>query len=222
VSDAAANGLEASVLCAGEVPAKAPSRRMAADTAWARDPMNDFLAQVEHQAYRMAHYALWDHELALDIVQDSMLKLVQRYREKPPTEWPALFFTILNNRINDARRQRLLHRGIGKIISLFDRRPPDGHDDAPDPLETEFAGSRAHEPETASNARRTRRHIDAAVGRLPARQRQVFLLRETQGLGVQETARILGCSEGAVKQHHFRALQTLRVLLAEVWDHEQP
>ena len=91
-----------------------------------RDPMNDFLAQVEHQAYRMAQYALWDHELALDVVQDSMLKLVQRYRGKPAGEWPALFFTILNNRINDARRQRLLHKGINKIISLFDRQRPEG------------------------------------------------------------------------------------------------
>ncbi len=186
-----------------------------------RDPMNDFLAQVEHQAYRMAQYALWDHELALDVVQDSMLKLVQRYREKPPVEWPALFFTILHNRINDARRQRLLHKGINKIISLFDRQKPEGHEDLPDPLETEFAGSRVHEPEEEFTARRTRHHIDNAVRQLPARQRQVFLLRETQGLGVQETAQILGCSAGSVKQHHFRAMQALRQLLAEVWDHEQ-
>ena len=196
-------------------------RADAAHVLETRDPMNDFLAQVEHQAYRMAQYALWDHELALDVVQDSMLKLVQRYREKPAGEWPALFFTILNNRINDARRQRLLHKGINKIISLFDRHRPEGQDDLPDPLETEIAGSRAHEPEEEFTARRTRRHIDSAVRQLPARQRQVFLLRESQGLGVQETAQVLGCSEGSVKQHHFRAMQALRRLLAEVWDHEQ-
>ena len=194
---------------------------MSMETTAARDPMNDFLAQVEHQAYRMAHYALWDHELALDIVQDSMLKLVQRYREKPPVEWPALFFTILNNRINDARRRRLVNKGVNMVISLFDRHKPEDHEDMLDPLETDIAGSRSHEPETALGARRTRGHIDAAVAKLPARQRQVFLLRETQGLGVQETAQILGCSEGTVKQHHFRALQALRLTLAEVWDHEQ-
>jgi RNA polymerase sigma-70 factor (ECF subfamily) len=114
-----------------------------------------------------------------------------------------------------------LHKGINKIISLFDRPKPEGAEDAPDPLETEFAGDRAHEPEVEFTARRTRRHIDNAVRQLPARQRQVFLLRETQGLGVQETAQILGCSEGSVKQHHFRAMQALRLLLAEVWDHEQ-
>ena len=185
-----------------------------------RDPMNDFLAQVEHQAYRMAHHALWDHDLALDIVQDSMLKLVRRYREKPPVEWPALFFTILNNCINDARRRRLLSKGVNMVVSLFDRHKPEDRVDMPDPLETDIAGSRAYEPETALAARRTRHHIDAAVAKLPARQRQVFLLRETQGLGVQETAQILGCAEGSVKQHHFRALQALRLTLAEVWDHE--
>jgi RNA polymerase sigma-70 factor (ECF subfamily) len=185
------------------------------------DPMNDFLAQVEQQAYRMAQYALWDHELALDVVQDSMLKLVQRYREKPPAEWPALFFTILHNRINDARRQRLWHKGINRIISLFDRQKSDAQEDHPDPLETEIAGSRVDEPEEKFTAGRTRRQIDHAVRQLPARQRQVFLLRETQGLGVQETALILGCSEGSVKQHHFRAMQALRLSLAEVWDHAQ-
>lgn len=203
-------------------PGASGGRAVAAPMEETRDPMNDFLAQVEHQAYRMAHYALWDHELALDVVQDSMLKLVQRYRGKPAVEWPALFFTILRNRINDARRQRLWHKGVNRIISLFDRQKTDEHGDQADPLETEIAGSRLHEPEEEFTARRTRRHIDQAVRRLPARQRQVFLLRETQGLAVQETAQILGCSEGSVKQHHFRAMQALRLLLAEVWDHEQP
>lgn len=213
--DRAVVALSASTVSAGCAPAGAAYRLET------RNPMNDFLAQVEHQAYRMAHYALWDHELALDVVQDSMLKLVQRYRDNSPDEWPALFFTILNNRINDARRQRMLHKGISKIVSLFDRQKPEGQDDLADPLETEIAGSRAHEPEEELTARRARHSIDNAVRQLPARQRQVFLLRETQGLGVQETATILGCSEGSVKQHHFRAMQALRQLLAEVWDHEQ-
>jgi RNA polymerase sigma-70 factor (ECF subfamily) len=182
------------------------------------DPMNEFLAQVEHQAYRMAKYALWDHELALDVVQDSMLKLVEHYTDKPPGEWPALFFTIVTNRINDARRKRLLQKGVDRVVALFGGRKSD--DDTDQPPELEIAARANDEPEALAGARRTRRHIDAAVGQLPERQRQVFLLREAQGLGVQETAQILGCSEGTVKQHHFRAMQSLRRLLAEVWHHE--
>ncbi len=67
---------------------------------------------------------------------------------------------------------------------------------------------------------RRRRALEQALGELPLRQRQVFLLREWQGFSVEETARILGCSAGAVKQHHFRALKALRGKLAEVWHDE--
>jgi RNA polymerase sigma-70 factor (ECF subfamily) len=59
------------------------------------------------------------------------------------------------------------------------------------------------------------------VGTLPERQRQVFLLREQLGLSIQQTADTLGCSANSIKQHHFRALRSLRAQLAEVWEHEQ-
>ncbi len=41
------------------------------------------------------------------------------------------------------------------------------------------------------------------------------MLREWLGFSIKETAGILGCTEGSVKQHHFRALQSLRAKLGE-------
>jgi RNA polymerase sigma-70 factor (ECF subfamily) len=202
------------------LPGVSPSS-LALEAGASRDPLNDFLARVEHQAYRMARHALWDHELALDVVQDSMLRLIERYKEKSAAEWPPLFFTILNNRINDARRARRLRDGISKVVSLFGlRKPADGQDEA-DPAELEIEDGAGSGPEQLIAGRRIGDHIDHAVGQLAPRQREVFLLRELQGLSVQETAQALGCAEGSVKQHHFRALQSLRRLLAEVWDHEK-
>ena len=173
-----------------------------------------FLQGVEHKGYRIALYALRDRDTALDVVQDAMLKLYEKYSGRPAKEWPALFFTILNNRITDVRRWRMLRETAGKLVSFFHSRPDDEEDDL---LEAGLGVDRdEREPEQVAYGS----HIDRAVSSLSDRQRQVFLLRESQGFSVRDTAEILGCSEGSVKQHHFRAMQALRAELAEVWDHD--
>lgn len=173
--------------------------------------LDGFLAEVQQRAYRFAFYELWDREAALDAVQDSMLRLTERYADRPASEWPAIFFTILRNRTTDVKRWRLLERVRGLVRG--ERR-----DDGAPELWDGVAGP-AHElPEAQVAAREQRAAIDTALRALPERQRQVFLLREWQGLSTLETAATLGCSAGAVKQHHFRALKALRARLSEVWD----
>ena len=179
----------------------------AAATAPALDA---FLREVEQKAYRFAHYELWDRDAALDAVQDSMLRLATRYRDRPPAEWPALFFTILRHRTVDAQRARRLER----LRGFFTGRRRDDADDAP--AIWERLPAPAHEgPEAIAATAQRREALDTALRQLPARQRQVFLLRELQEFTTQETAQVLGCSIGTVKQHHFRALTALRALLTE-------
>lgn len=180
--------------------------------------LDAFFEDVEKRAYRVAVYTLKDEQAALDAVQDAMLKLVEKYSGRPSQEWPALFFTILNNRMIDIQRWGRLREAGGKLISLF--RSHDNGDE--DLLETGLGSDylMADRPEVASWSRELHNRIDSAVSKLSERQRQVFLLREWQGFNVRETSEILGCSEGSVKQHHFRAMQALRKLLAGVWDDE--
>lgn len=181
--------------------------------------LDAFFADVEKRAYRMAVYTLKDEQAALDAVQDAMLKLVEKYSERPSAEWPALFFTILNNRMIDIQRWGRLREAGGKLISLF-RNHDNGDEDL---LETGLGSDNfiADRPEVASWSRDLHNKIDNAITKLSDRQRQVFLLREWQGFNVRETSEILGCSEGSVKQHHFRAMQALRRHLAGVWEDEK-
>jgi RNA polymerase sigma-70 factor (ECF subfamily) len=174
--------------------------------------IDSFLASIEHRAYRFALYELWDREAALDAVQDSMWRLVERYADRPAGEWPALFFTILRNRTTDAKRWRVAQR----LRGLLGGTSKSERDDREDIWMTLPAPE--HEtPEAEQTATEQRRALERALAELPTRQRQVFLLREWQGMTTIETARTLGCSEGSVKQHHFRALRALRGKLSEVW-----
>jgi RNA polymerase sigma-70 factor (ECF subfamily) len=187
--------------------------------------LEDFFSRNEENAYYVAYAALWHRETALDVVQESMVRLIEYYRDKPAGEWPALFRTILNSKINDARRRRLMEQGKLKLVSLTGLFQKQGEDSNP-MTEYEVAASDRDDgitaPEVETVTAELRTHVEAALQALSERQRQVFILREWRGMTISETAQTLGCSENSVKQHHFRAMRELRKQLAEVWEHAQP
>ena len=173
--------------------------------------LNQFLAGVELKAFKIAQAALRHEDDALDAVQDAMLQLARAYSDRPPEEWKPLFYRILENRIRDMQRRRTVR---GRIMAWLPLRGEDD-DEEFDPV----AQAPSLEPQPVR-----RLELDEAVGaleraleRLPPRQRQAFLLRTLEGLDVAETARAMGCSEGSVKTHYFRALQALRAQLGELY-----
>ncbi len=188
-----------------------------------QSPLNNFLAGLQEKAYQVAYGALWDRETALDVVQESMLRFVQYYRDKPETDWPALFRSVLNSRINDQRRKRLLAGTKRKLLSLTGLGLADA--DCDERMSEAELPTAPHEegisdPEAGVTSTQLKQQIERALATLAERQRQVFLLREQLGLSIRDTADILGCSENSIKQHHFRALRAMRAQLSEVWDHE--
>lgn len=150
--------------------------------------------------------AVGNDDEALDIVQDAMLKLAQRYSNRDETEWGPLFHRILQSKIRDwYRRSKVRNRwrvwfgGGGKDTGDFES---DIIDQTPDP------GARAPEQEMAT--RQELAVLEQAIANLPARQQQAFILRSWEGLNVAQTAGAMGCSTGSVKTHYSRALQFLR------------
>jgi RNA polymerase sigma-70 factor (ECF subfamily) len=170
-----------------------------------------FLAEVERRAFKIAQIAVRDVDDALDIVQDAMLQLARRYGARPSGEWKPLFYRILKNRIHDCQRRRAVR---GRVIAWFGGRA-DEDDETPDPVEA----AASHEPAPGERVQveETLQALERAIGELPARQQQAFLLRNFEGLDVTQTAAAMGCSEGSVKTHYFRAVQTLRERLGEFW-----
>src|SRR5258706_2192762 len=176
----------------------------------AQRAMDSFLAEVERKAFRMAQIALRHEQDARDAVQDAMLKLVRSYAGRPPAEWRPLFYRILENCIRDLQRRRTVRGRVMAWLPFQD----DGDEDA-DPIAT--APDHAPGPQAQLQGQELMAAIEAALGGLPARQRQAFLLRNFEGLDVAATAAAMGCSEGSVKTHYFRAVQELRQQLGEFW-----
>jgi len=175
--------------------------------------LSDFFAEVERRAYKQALFAVRDDHQALDIVQDAMLKLTERYSGNPATELPLLFQRILQNTIRDFyRRQKVRALWTTPISSLFG---PDADPDT-DPLETlEVQDDSKFSEPPAEQLERSQvlALIEKALEQLPARQRQAFLLRYWEELDVAAAAKIMGCSEGSVKTHCSRAVHALAVVL---------
>ncbi len=176
----------------------------------ARLSMDKFLATVERRAYAMAYTALRDRDEALDVLQDAMLKMVRHYRHKPPSDWLPLFYRILNNRINDSFRARKTHR---RLFGWLGSAATEDERDA-DPLE-QIADPARDTPVERFEQRRRVVALERAVGQLPRRQREAFVLRCWEGLSTEDTARAMSCTQGSVKTHYFRALQNLREKLEE-------
>lgn len=171
--------------------------------------LNQFLASVEVKAFKIARAALRHEEDALDAVQDAMLQLARAYAGRPAEEWRPLFYRILGNRVRDMHRRRNVRARVMAWLPGF----RDEEGEAEDPIAS--AESPEPQPLRRLETDEAMRALDAALAALPDRQRQAFLLRSLEGLDVAETAAAMGCSEGSVKTHYFRALQTLRAKLGD-------
>ena len=142
-----------------------------------------------------------------------MLKLAEKYSARPIAELPLLFQRILQNAIRDFFRRRKVR---SLWTTLFSALTPHRDDDDADPLETleSVAGpTQQRGPEAQVEQVQLLDLIEKEIEKLPARQREAFLLRYWEELDVAETAAVMGCSEGSVKTHCSRATHALAAAL---------
>ena len=171
--------------------------------------LSDFLKSVEKRAFKRTAYAVRDDDAALDIVQDAMIRLAEKYADRPLAELPLLFQRILSNATMDWFRRQKVRNAVVHNLSDFESPDDDGDFDLLETLETAdgMLGSESA-AESVSRAQ-ILLLIDTEVAQLPTRQREAFLLRYWEELDVAETAAVMGCSEGSVKTHCSRAVHAL-------------
>jgi RNA polymerase sigma-70 factor (ECF subfamily) len=169
--------------------------------------LSDFLIAVERRAFKQTAYAVRDDHAALDIVQDAMMKLAEKYAEIPATEYPMLFHRILQNTMRDYWRRQKVRSLWTTLLSSFSSNTENSDDW--DPLETIDVEDDSIEPSAQLARSQTIRLIELALEKLPARQREAFVLRYWEEMDVAETAAIMGCSDGSVKTHCSRAVHAL-------------
>jgi RNA polymerase sigma-70 factor, ECF subfamily len=170
--------------------------------------LSDFLKSVEKRAFKRTAYTVRNDDAALDIVQDSMIRLSEKYADRPPEELPLVFQRILSNATMDWFRRQKVRNAVLVNLSDFEGADDDGGDF--DLLEMLNLDSVATESAADSVGRQQILElIDGEVSKLPGRQREAFLLRYWEELDVAETAAVMGCSQGSVKTHCSRAVHAL-------------
>jgi RNA polymerase sigma-70 factor (ECF subfamily) len=171
--------------------------------------LSDFLKSVEKRAFKRVAYAVRDDDAALDIVQDSMIRLAEKYIDRPPAELPLLFQRILSNATMDWFRRLKVRNAHVRNFSDFESADEDGDFNILETLEALDSSAGTESAADSVSRAQILLLIEAEVSRLPGRQREAFTLRYWEELDVAETAQVMGCSEGSVKTHCSRAVHAL-------------
>lgn len=174
------------------------------------------MSKVELRAYKQALFAVQDEHVALDIVQDSMMKLTEKYADKSPEELPPLFQRILQNTIRDYYRRQKTRSIWMTLFSSFTSKQDEQENENHELLETLLIPASTgfgNDPHSELEQSQLIKLVEKALETLPARQREAFLLRYWEEMDVSEAAKAMGCSEGSVKTHCSRAVHTLATIL---------
>jgi RNA polymerase sigma-70 factor (ECF subfamily) len=160
------------------------------------------------KAYSLAYQWTQNREDALDVCQETFLKL---YRALPTWSARASIFTwlyrVIVNRAIDMKRKRVRRKTVSADAQ---REHAEGR--VPEP-----AASGLADPERLASSRELEGRIRGAVMALPPKQQQVFVLRHFEDLPLRQIAAIQQTSLGAVKATLFQAVRKVREALADTW-----
>ena len=175
--------------------------------------IEEFLKFISPRAFSICFMSCKNRDDAHDIVQSSMCKLVEKYRNNAQSQWKPLFYTILRNKLNDFHRKRLL---LGRFFVEVDNdlEQIDNQNHTSQSMVNNFS---ANNPDILMDREKRISLLMSSIAALPNRQQQAFIFRYLEGYSTNQTALAMNCSEGSVKTHLSRANQKLKFLLKDIY-----
>jgi RNA polymerase sigma-70 factor (ECF subfamily) len=191
-------------------PKQSKSEDLSALKSTAEQRLKNFMQDVTGRALVMMESATQGQQgISMDLVQEAFISLHKSYSDKTTEEWYPLFYTILNNKLQDWRRKEVRR---AQPLSFFRKVSLDDDD-----IElNDVIDESTPDPSSFLDQAVTAEEIQEAIAKLPVRQQQAFMLRAWEGFDTQTTAQIMNCTEGSVKTHYHRAIQGLRTYLAHL------
>ena len=146
--------------------------------------------------FRLCFGFLADYAEAEDLAQDAMLRLLDRLpRWDPQRPYSAWRNTVVLNLCRDHLRSRKVRRRAEQQLAELPARP---------------AGPA---PEQAATQAEIRDALHAALGALPPREREAFVLRDLEGQETADAAAAMGVAESSVRSLLTLARRRLRRIL---------
>ena len=158
---------------------------------------DDFVRASSADLLRLAVLLTGDHGQAEDLLQVSLVRTATHWRsarQHPSAYTRRVLVNLAKNRWRDRARR---------------------------PHEAQDLTGVEREQSSAEYGVVARDDMFGLVRQLPLEQRKVLVLRYFEDLTVAEVAAILRCSQGTVKSRSYRALATLRNLIAAQDGHTQ-
>ncbi len=158
-----------------------------------RDAFNEVVRRYQDKVYWLVRRLVADHDDALDIAQDVFVRAYHGVADfRGDSQIFTWLYTIARNlSLNHLRRKNL--RNFFHIDSIIDSAPSDAAD----------------APDTTIEQSETRTLIEAAIDKLPAKQKQVFLLRYYEEMPYEQIAALLNTSVGGLKANYFHAVRKI-------------
>ena len=153
------------------------------------------------RVYRAARAIVRDEGEAEDVMQQAYLNAFTHLRQ---FNRQALFSTWLTRIAVNEALARVRRRGRYEVFDAADT-----------PGEESMPNESADNPERLAFASELRRLLEWAIDSLPNGMREVFMLREVEGLSTEEAAECLAVSQDVIKTRLSRGRAMLRALLLE-------